>query len=69
MEFQQVKFPLLPWNHYKFSLNLSGHVADLDGFWSGTIVTLLASQTDLSKIDIYNHEIKVKMDTYSRFAP
>ena len=24
-EFQRVKFPLLPPNHYKFSINLSSH--------------------------------------------
>ena len=33
-EFEQVKFLQLPPNHNKFSINLSGHEADLVGFWT-----------------------------------
>jgi len=46
------QFPLLTLNHYKFSVNLSGHVADLVGFLdphlSGTLyMYLLGGETDL----------------------
>ena len=28
------QFPMLPPNYYQFSINLSGHVAGLVGFWT-----------------------------------